>query len=497
MYSKSSLILALTGVGIGLVLIISISTIVSTRDVNSVSGWSISASELRDSDAAYRAAFRPVMPDAGWNAEDYYQQLSLNVRMTPQEMIITYRNPYTRRSGNLYDYTVEHLDVGQESDGTFHLPLGEQGKAELKMIGAMDWGRDDYDWPSRSYQEVTPIFYDLSGELIDQEKLEAMGDYWKNSHPHFRGMFPAYSFYVEVNGLAEGEYSLMGMHVWDAQTHYSMDEGGYSSSGRVSGQYMITKNVGAWRKTPVDLMFDFAIGPVEIKEVSLDEIGKFIETRHGGFAIVGLGEGGRGSWNTSGQDRMTEMTVKLNPDLKKSCVVALVEVSKSGMEPLVLEAVDHQGNFLKTYSQGSTGDVNLYKVEGAKEDIAGFQVKSLEKHVRLIYSLPFLPGYPEENENVDDLLDQKIPYLYVRDFNEFQRSIEKMTQARTSMNYSIASSASHRLQNEYKDFTVRQLLLTWNALTPNSGVTVNPGTMEIDITSSNKGGLIEILDQIF
>lgn len=65
------------------------------------------------------------------------------------------------------------------------------------------------------------------------------------------------------------------------------------------------------------------------------------------------------------------------------------------------------------------------------------------------------------------------------------------------MNYSIASSASHRLQNEYKDFTVRQLLLTWNALTPNSGVTVNPGTMEIDITSSNKGGLIEILDQIF
>lgn len=496
MYSRSSLILALLGVGAGLVLIISVSTIVSTRDAGAVSGWSISAKELRVSDSGYRAAFQPGKKDTSWNAKDHYNQLNPNVRLAPDEMRIIYRNSNTHWASGLHDYTVKHLDLAQATAGKFQLPIGDQGEVELMMVAGMDWSRDNYDWPTRNYHEVDPVFYSPSGALYDQKQLEAMGDFWKSSKPHFRGMFPVYAFYVRVNGLPEDEYSLMGMHVWDAQTHYPVHEGGYSSSGRTSGQYVISRNVGIWRKTPVDLMFDFAIGPVEVKELSLDDMGEFVETVHGGFAVVGVAVGSRGNWNTTGQNRMTEMSVKLNPDIRKSSVVALVQVSRSGKEPLVLEALDHQGNILKTYSQGSTGDVNLYRVEGDKDDIAGFRVKTLTRHVRLIYSLPYLPGYPEENENVDDLLDQKIPYLYVHDFNEFQRSIEKMTQTRTSMNYSIASSASHRLQNEYKNFTVKQLLMTWNAITPNSGVMVNPGAFEIDLTASD-GGLIKMLDQIF
>ncbi len=496
MYSRSSLILASLSVGAGLIVIITVATMISARAAKSSSGWSISAKALRDSYVTYEESFQPKSKDKSWNGQNYFNEINPSARHSVSDIIISYQGPNYRWPGVLYDYSVERLDVSQITNGIYRLPLGETGEVELKVISGMDWSRDDYDWTSSSYQEIDPVFYSPKGELLDESQVEAMGDFLKHNKPHFRGVFPEYGFHVQVSGIPEEDYSLMNMQLWDAQTHYMVSEGGYNAMRRNSGHYFISKQVGVWRKTPVDLMFDFAIGPKEVTEVSIDQIGQFFESEYGGFAVIAIGEGSRGNWRTTSRSRMVEMTLQLNPDIKKSSVVALAEVSKSGNEPLELKAFDHQGNELKTYSQGSSGVINLYRVEGAKDDIAGFRVSTLSRHVRLIYSLPFLPGYPEGNENLDNLLDQRIPYLHINDYNEFQRAIEKMTQARTTMNHTIANRAMPHIQKDHKDMTVYQLLYGWNAITPQAGVMVDSRGLEIDLTASNKS-LIQMLDQLF
>lgn len=96
--------------------------------------------------------------------------------------------------------------------------------------------------------------------------------------------------------------------------------------------------------------------------------------------------------------------------------------------PIDFEFIDANGKTIAGLGAGSLGNFMMARAEADSEQIKEVRVKYYPNKHRLIYTIPELPGLPDQNRNIQNLFDVHIPYTYFRYEWDLQQALGKLLQ---------------------------------------------------------------------
>lgn len=499
------LILPAVGTALALALIITVVTLVSTIGNSLESNW---VSPHNIPRPVHAKAYQIAMTDRGevpyWEANDIFS--SIVAQSSATQIILNYKSPYSNSSSSSwfsdpYKYNVKRWNAASQASPK--IPLGANGYVELKAIRAMVYPKEGFSVEEFRREKVDSVPFDANGLPISLEKFTEVFNSengWSPKALWFDGSLPVFDFLIEIDSGDQLESSFLDMEVWDSNTQAPVMDpnAGFATGG--NGKYILERKLGLFRRTPVDLVFDVAVGPKEVFEINPDEIGKVFEYSEGQFSLVCVEVGKYGGWRNSSNQNTREMSIDLNRSYEGFTTLVCFHLSLNRLSRLQVAAIDSQGVEHPFGSGYSSGVVSTKSAHVKLSDIASFKVTRFPNYHRFIFSLPFLPGYPEENENVIDLLDTWVPYIRFRNEFEFAQSLEKITHMKVSMlgfNRAGPSIGASFFPKEFRNVTVRDILKEWNMATPKTRVRVNTDDFILDLAASPGGGFLEILSELF
>ena len=502
--TKRSLILPFLGTALALTLIITVTTLLSTMEDLPESNW---VSPHNIPRPVHAKAYQLAMVDRGeapyWGGDDIF--FSIVKQDTPTQIVLSYKSPYSNSSSSTwfsepYNYAIKRWDAASQYPPK--LPLGEAGYFELKAIQAMVYPEGGFAVVGESSIEVDSVLFDATGKPMGLEKFAEVfnpENGWTTNKLWFDGSIPAFSFLVEMVSGENLDCAFLGMEVWDSnlQSPIMTPNAGFVRGG--NGKYFLKRNLGLLRRAPVDLVFDVAIGPKDVFEIKRDEIGKVVKYSEGQFSLAAVEVGKSEGWSSSSSHNNAKMSIDLNRSYENYTTIVCFHLSPNRLNRLQVSAIDKLGVEHAFGSGFSSGVLSVKYAQVKLSEITSFKITRFPNHHRFIFSLPYLPGYPEKNEEITDLLDTWIPYIRFRDEFEFSQVLERLTQMEVSMmnHGTISSSSSSFFPKEFRNVTVRDILREWNAANPQTGVRVYADDFKLDMKARSGGGLSEILNELF
>ena len=502
--TKRSLILPFLGTAIALTLIIAVTTLLSTMEKLPESNW---VSPHNIPRPVHSKAYQSAMAERGkapyWNVDDIFSSI---VRQdTPNQIVLSYKSAYSNSSSSAwfsepYNYAIERWDAASQSPPKFE--LGEDGFFELKAIQAMIYPEDGFSWDGVGGIKVDTIPFDAWGKSMDLEKFAEVfspENGWVTDRSRFYGSMPAFSFLVEMVSGENLDYAFLGMEVWDSnlQSPINSPNSGFGTFGK--GKYFVERNLGLLRRAPVDLVFDIGIGPKDVFEIKPDEIGNVIKYNEGHFSLTAAEVGKSEGWSSGSSHNNVKTSVDLHRSYEDYTTIVCFHLSPNRLSQLQISAIDRLGVEHQFGNGFSSGIISSKYAQVKLSEITSFKVTRFPNFRRFIFSLPCLPGYPDQNEEITNLLDTWIPYIRFKDEFEFSQVLEKLTQMEVSiMNHGTISSRSGPFfPKEFRNVTVRDILREWNAANPQTGVRVYTEDFKLDLKARSGGGLSEILNELF
>ena len=437
------------------------------------------------------------------DADDIFS--SIVKQNTPTQLVLSYKSPYSNRSSSAwfsepYNYVVKRWDATSQFPPK--LPLSEAGYFELKAIQAMVYPEESFSWDVENSNEVESTPFDAKGKPMGLEKFaEAFNpkNGWPTNKLRFDGSAPSFSFLVEMVSGESPECSFIGMEVWDSNLHSPImsQNAGFVTGGK--GKYLLKRNMSVLRRTPVDLVFDVGIGPKEVFEIKHDEIGEVIKYSEGQFSLAAVEVGKSEGWSSSSSHNNLKMSIDLYRSYEDYTTIVCFHLSPNRLNRLQVSAIDKQGVEHPFGSGFSSNVISSKYAQVRLSEITSFKITRFPNYRRFIFSLPYLPGYPEKNEEITNLLDTWIPYIRFKDEYEFAQVLERLTQMEVSMmnHGTIPPGSVSFFPKEFRNVTVRDILREWNVANPQTGVRVHADDYKLDLKSRSGGGLSEILNELF
>ena len=101
--------------------------------------------------------------------------------------------------------------------------------------------------------------------------------------------------------------------------------------------------------------------------------------------------------------------------------------------PATFELLDKNGNKVPSGAYGSTTEyIHTVTLKDHQfEDIANIQVTYRTNRYRFVIHLPYIPGLPEKNNNIDNLFDVYLPYVKLEDEARLKMLLFKTLQLNT------------------------------------------------------------------
>src|SRR5207244_3073155 len=93
---------------------------------------------------------------------------------------------------------------------------------------------------------------------------------------------------------------------------------------------------------------------------------------------------------------------------------------KSASIPIELEFLGAGGKALESAGGGSSDQLTTAAVRARANEVKRIRLKFFPNVHRLVFTIPELPGLPEENRNMENLFDVHIPYSCFRYESAFQ-----------------------------------------------------------------------------
>ncbi len=296
------------------------------------------------------------------------------------------------------------------------------GSIRLAFVGtAHDVITTNFEWgirlPAKYY---TP---DLQPATLS-ETTNVIQDYDRNLQ--FDGDFPAASFYFVKSNLPA--FKSLNFAAFDARTQHPVTQGYGSSS--LSNVFYYNPTIRLWHQTPVEVLLTIATGPQESFSIR-PTAGAEIAYPSGIIRLLATADYNLGGTSTRSDGRTNHITLREatqpNWDTRPYCSFVFYCWPNARFRGEV-EFYDADGKKLQAYSSGTSGKLYHARINAYLEDVKEIRFQYYPNLHRISFTIPELPGLPEQNRNLENLFDIYVPAIHFQYEHAFQDNIAQVVQ---------------------------------------------------------------------
>lgn len=281
-------------------------------------------------------------------------------------------------------------------------------------------------WSDYAVRDVPGRFFDPSLRPLGTNELDPYFDRWQRGFD-YRGTFPEWKIAVGMTNLPGAKF--LGSELYDARTGARLQTG-WSRQGE-TGRSQVEVDAAMWHQGPVQFCQGVALGPPVTLEVEA-KAGASLDLPNGRILIQAMAALPAGKkvngWSTS-QDRSrqpgADPSIQTNrvtldladaPERKEESTWLVVEVRPTASSaPIEIRPVNLKGEEVQTSTQGSSGSTSYYTIHAPPGEVASLRVLCHTNLYRLVWEFPEIPGLPEENRGLKNLLDARVPFVLARE----------------------------------------------------------------------------------
>ena len=362
-------------------------------------------------------------------------------------------------------------------DNPFAVDLSELSVGESLEIGG---GTLEYQGTGVAYYDVNQSmdmdadyrFYDAESRLMTETRMQELGIYNTIARAsNFRyNPWPAVQFMFEHHGIEDIKFH--SIKVFDARTHTLIGSGG--SSYGSPNSYRFQTYVPLWHRAPVDVVIELSYGPSKIYEFA-PKAGEGFQNEESECRLLHIFEG-VDPYTSSSESGETGVTERIHKDTRGDpgvCFFFVCQPQASGM-PVSFEFLDKDGNQLRTHGSSMSDFTHRITLKEPLSKVSLIRARYRTKRQRVVMHLPYIPGLPEQNNNVNDLLDVHIPYVRIDNSGQVSQFLRKTLQLSHSSISGLSPQNSFRnytFPMDFRDVTVRDVAKFYST----------GGTLNIDI----------------
>ena len=404
--------------------------------------WHCSPSQPRPSAVkAWEKVTGPAQPPEEPN-EKFFADFT--IRSDDENFIVEY--PTENPPDNPYDYEIREITPGE--------PLNI-GNGTLTFCAL---GTAYHDANQTMEDDARYRFYDAELQSITKEQAEKLKVYnFTERGGNFRHRpFPCVQLGLKHEGIED--LMFQGIRVFDASTKKELT-GGYGSTGGKEYHWFNTR-LPLWHRTPVDIVIEVSYGPSKTFEFAPRAGEGFSE---GNFEchLIGIFEDAD-IYSSSSSSRDNIMIHEFPKAKAKQAGLRFVFACRptASKMPVTFDFLDSDGKLLRGRGSSTSGNIHNGGLKQPLEKVARIRARYRTQRQRIVIHLPYIPGLPEQNNEIDDLFDVRIPYVRfqgvdkLRNFLVATLQLQGISQTGPTPPNSINSI---RFPVEFSDTTVREV----------------------------------------
>ena len=405
------------------------------------SGWYCSATEPRGNDLQkWTQTLTSPKPPGPLDANFFDKFI---VRSDSSSYIVEYKaeNP----ADDLYSFELDEMSLGKplEIDG---------GTLELTAVGTA------YHTDKQKLEDDAAYhYYDTQLQLMsDGQAAQLWNSQRTEPGSNFRfSPYPAVKFGFQYGNIED--IILQSIQIFDSRTRESLTSG-YNSSGN-QGHHWFKTRLPLWHHAPIDVVLDVSYGPSKTFEFAPLE-GEGFDAGNFACRLLGIFDSVDESRHSSTYNNtQTHEFPKSQQNRGNICFFFACRPVASRM-PATFEFLDADGNNLSTRGSSTSGFAHSISLREPLEKIATIRAHCRTRRRRIIIHLPYVPGLPEQNNEIDNLFDVYIPYVRLHDDRQLGRFLQQTLQLGTYRNTGPVpqtSTQSNPYPMDFYNVTIRDL----------------------------------------
>jgi hypothetical protein len=316
-------------------------------------------------------------------------------------------------TGDVFAFELDEMSPGEP------LEIGG-GTLELTAIGIAY-----HSELQKLEDDIAYHYYDTKLQLMSNEQISQLWNAQSTeTGSNFRySPYPAIKFGFQHSNIED--IMLHCIQIFDSRTRESLTSG-YSSSGN-QGYHWFKTHIPLWHRTPIDIVLDVSYGPSKTFEFA-PRAGEGFDTGNLTCRLLGIFEGVDESRHSSTYNNIQIHEFPKSQQHHENICFFFACWPVANRMPVTFEFLDSDGNKLSTRGSSTSGFAHSIKMREPLDKIALIRARYRTKRRRIVIHLPYVPGLPEQNNEIENLFDVYIPYVRLHDDRQFGRFLQQTLQ---------------------------------------------------------------------
>lgn len=375
-------------------------------------------------------------PDKVRWSPDYLTKMNPPRQATPMSKILTNGPSAIKVTTNKNQVRIEYTMPQSHLADLVGFTLHRVNCSDIVRMGdlAFKLKRIGYGWapPGTNTQasstQVPANFYDPDFRLLTEAEVKQELPQSSERSISCQSSRPSYRFDMEISG---GPSKFLWANLFDARTQVELTSGwGHDERGQTL--HMLEMNPFLWRKTPVELVVDFA---TDVQEEILAFTNASFTIGAARYHLVFAGDGlSRRTISHGWDDTQASIEVSLaatnapRGQLDDLCLLVFDSATRPSQSVFELEFLDTDGKKIETGAGNTYLSQEKHWLYCKKSEIKSIRVRKFTKAHRIVMSFPNLPGPSPANQVVENLFDVRLPLLRFDNEAEQEEYLERITQ---------------------------------------------------------------------
>lgn len=224
---------------------------------------------------------------------------------------------------------------------------------------------------------------------------------------------PTARFIFTCTNLAE--FVTRRFDTFDARTHYPLYNWDHYGQRPFRDTLRFETPLKVWHQTPIELLITLAMGPVKTYPMAVAN-GTELTFPGGALKLLAIVEGrlevNHAMGPTAPTNTVTLTKAEPEPGIPPYISLIFYGWPRSGLLPWDLEFVDDTGNVQSAGYNDGSGPISVRAIHcSSPENLKEIRVKHYPNLHTLSFTIPELPGLPEQNRNLQNLFEVHVPYF--------------------------------------------------------------------------------------